>query len=73
MATKMEEVPCFRPELAGKTIYIIRHAQGQHNVSSRFDFDPVLTSIGLDQVLQPSQIVSPAPNARNPASEVTIS
>mmetsp|Transcript_46196 Transcript_46196/g.108403 ORF Transcript_46196/g.108403 Transcript_46196/m.108403 type:complete len:231 (-) Transcript_46196:207-899(-) len=50
MATKMEEVPCFRPELAGKTIYIIRHAQGQHNVSSRFDFDPVLTSIGLDQV-----------------------
>jgi len=34
----------------GKTVFIVRHAQGQHNVSPRFEFDPPLTPAGLKQV-----------------------
>ena len=34
----------------GKTVFIVRHAQGQHNVSPRFEFDPPLTPHGLKQV-----------------------
>ena len=33
-----------------KTVYIVRHAQGQHNVSPQFEFDPPLTECGLKQV-----------------------
>jgi len=35
----------------GRTVFIVRHAQGQHNVSSQFEFDPPLTDTGLKQVL----------------------
>lgn len=53
MSTKMAEVVCYgRSGLAQKTVYVIRHAQGQHNVSTRFDYDPILTSQGLDQVCE---------------------
>ena len=34
-----------------KTVFIVRHAQGQHNVSPRFEFDPPLTEDGHKQVL----------------------
>ncbi|KAJ1496489.1 histidine phosphatase superfamily [Baffinella frigidus] len=46
----MQSVDNVRKELAGKEIYIIRHAQGEHNVSSKFSFDPPLTTEGLKQV-----------------------
>ncbi|MGB1605742.1 MAG: phosphoglycerate mutase family protein [Promethearchaeia archaeon] len=36
-----------------KTVFIVRHAQGQHNVSPRFEFDPPLTEDGHKQVSQP--------------------
>jgi len=42
----MQSVDNVRKELAGKEIYIIRHAQGEHNVSSKFSFDPPLTTEG---------------------------
>ena len=37
----------------GKTVFIVRHAQGQHNVSPRFEFDPPLTPYGIKQVAAP--------------------
>ena len=33
-----------------KVVYIVRHAQGQHNVSPSYDYDPPLTLEGHDQV-----------------------
>ena len=40
----------------GKTVFIIRHAQGQHNVSPHFEFDPPLTAAGLKQVKRQTKI-----------------
>ncbi|EKX52569.1 hypothetical protein GUITHDRAFT_101736 [Guillardia theta CCMP2712] len=45
-----------RAEFHGKQVYIIRHAQGQHNVSFQFDFDPPLTKVGRQQVKQQHEI-----------------
>ena len=46
----MELVHSNNAAFKGKTVFIVRHAQGQHNVSPRFEFDPPLTPAGLKQV-----------------------
>jgi len=43
-----------RAGLGGKTLLLIRHAEGQHNVADTFDFDPPLTAEGHEQVQQTS-------------------
>ena len=44
--------------LQGKVVYIVRHAQGQHNVSPSYDYDPPLTQEGHDQVTNSAPKVS---------------
>mmetsp|Transcript_67387 Transcript_67387/g.179956 ORF Transcript_67387/g.179956 Transcript_67387/m.179956 type:complete len:1708 (+) Transcript_67387:68-5191(+) len=41
-----------RYKLYDKEVILIRHAQGEHNVSSNYQFDPPLTSVGVEQVEQ---------------------
>jgi hypothetical protein len=39
---------CFGPQ--GKEVYLVRHAQGEHNVAMDFSYDPPLTPEGHSQV-----------------------
>jgi broad specificity phosphatase PhoE len=57
-AQEVEVVESNEAAFRGKTVFIVRHAQGQHNVSPRFQFDPPLTDAGLKQVRRQKKVSS---------------
>eukprot|EP00282_Hemiselmis_andersenii_P006057 CAMPEP_0114172222 /NCGR_PEP_ID=MMETSP0043_2-20121206/35138_1 /TAXON_ID=464988 /ORGANISM="Hemiselmis andersenii, Strain CCMP644" /LENGTH=251 /DNA_ID=CAMNT_0001270039 /DNA_START=258 /DNA_END=1010 /DNA_ORIENTATION=+ len=54
------DVASNRPELQGREVWIVRHAQGSHNVGE-YEFDPELTAEGRRQVASQKSLSSQLP------------